>query len=680
MKIVNLIKSFFVALFLLVINTGCVHDDDYSTAPIVCQDLTPTTTIAQLKALYSGNTKQITEDLVLVGYVSSSDETGNIYKTLYIQDAPENPTHGLTVSVDAADLYTKFPLGAKVYIKLKGLYLGQYGGVVQLGDVGVDENGAVSFGRIPNAKIDGTIIKSCDPVKTIVPKELSINQFNDNLIGALIKINEVEFARGIRCSTYAVEGVTVNKLVIAAGFDYSKPTTDDANRGKSFILRNSGYATFYNLPLPTGNGSLVGVLSKYESDYQVYIRSTDDTKEMTGARKDGVIRDCSYLPTDNSSVKEIKSLLSGDLTKINSDKNITVTVTANDESGNFYKYIYVEDETGGIRLRLNTTNLYKYPMFQVGRQITIQCKDLYVGLGDGEIQLGSIFNNKIGNIEDYEVFNYVFDNKTNAPITPKTLTINSITTDDIGRLIKFENVEFIDSDTGVVFAGTSNTNRTLKDCSNNRIILRTSSFASFKSDLTPSGNGTFIGILNVFNGTNQVWVRHPLELDMKKEKCDGTPLFFEDFTKGLDNWTAVSVSGAQVWGTSNQGTGSNYYAVMNGFSGGAKENEDWLISKEISLTGYATYSLNFDSDVRYNGNVLEVYVTENYTNNPSTTIWTKLNATLDTNSGAFGFANSGNIDLSSYAGKNIRLAYKYISTNSAASTWEVDNVKIAGKK
>ena len=77
---------------------------------------------------------------------------------------------------------------------------------------------------------------------------------------------------------------------------------------------------------------------------------------------------------------------------------------------------------------------------------------------------------------------------------------------------------------------------------------------------------------------------------------------------------------------------------------------------------------------------MEVYITENYTNNPSTTTWTKLNATLDTNSGAFGFANSGNIDLSSYSGKKVRLAYKYTSTNSAASTWEVDNVKIKGRK
>ena len=673
MKIVNLIKSFFVALFLLVINTGCVHDDDYSTAPIVCQDLTPTTTIAQLKALYSGNTKQITEDLVLVGYVSSSDETGNIYKTLYIQDAPENPTHGLTVSVDAADLYTKFPLGAKVHIKLKGLYLGQYGGVVQLGDVGVDENGAVSFGRIPNAKIDGTIIKSCDPVKTIVPKELSINQFNDNLVGALVKIKDAQFVSGVLCTTYANEGVTVNKNV------------EDCS-GSKVIMRNSGFATFYNETIPTGKGGIVAILSKFNSDYQLYIRSTEDVKELVGTpRCDGTTFSCTP-PTDNASIQDIKNLYKGALLKIGQDLNVKATVVANDATGNLFKYVYVEDETGGIKLRLNKTSLYLENKYKVGAEITIKAKDLYIDAVGGEIQLGALYNGAIGNIEEADIYKNVFYEGVNKTVTPTTITINTSPNLDshIGKLIKLENVEFDDASAGAPFAGTTTTNRTLKDCSGKTILLRTSNFASFASTPTPAGKGTLVGVLSVFNGTYQIWIRDLIDLSMDGNRCDGTvppvTLFSDDFSAGLGNWTAVSVKGAQVWVTSNQGTGSNYHAVMNGFSGSALENEDWLISKEISLTGYATYFLNFDSDVRYNGNVLEVYITENYTNNPSTTTWTKLNATLDTNSGAFGFANSGNIDLSSYAGKNIRLAYKYISTNSAASTWEVDNVKIAGKK
>lgn len=673
MKIVNLIKSVLYAILLMVLNISCVHDDDYNTAPLVCQDLTPTTTIAQLKAMYTGTTKEITSDLVLVGYVSSSDETGNIYKTLYIQDAPENPTHGLTISVDGADLYTKYPIGSKVYIKLKNLYLGQYGGVIQLGDLGIDENGASSFGRIPNVKIDGTIIKSCDPLKKIVPKEVSINQFNDNLIGALVKVKDAQFVSGVLCTTYANEGVTVNKNL------------EDCS-GSKVIVRNSGFATFYNETLPSGKGGVVAILSKFSSDYQLYIRSTEDVKELVGTpRCDGSTFSCTP-PADNASIKDLKDLYKGTLIQITNDLNVKATVTANDATNNLFKYIYVEDETGGLKVRLNKTSLYLENKFKVGSEITIKAKDLYLGNVGGEIQLGALFNGAIGNIEEADIYKSIYYNGVKNNVTPTTISINSSPNLDanIGKLIKLENVEFDDASADAPFAGTSATNRTLKDCSGKTIIVRTSNFASFASTPTPSGKGTLVGVLSVFNGVYQVWIRDLSDLNMEGNRCDGTSppktLFSDDFSAGLGNWNAVNVKGAQVWTTSNQGTGTNYYAVMNGFSGSAIENEDWLVSNAISLTGYTTYFLNFDSDVRYNGSPLELYVTDNYTNNPSTTTWTKLNATFDTNSGSFGFVNSGNVDLSSYAGKTIRIAYKYTSTSSAASTWEVDNLKIKARK
>jgi hypothetical protein len=65
----------------------------------------------------------LTDKAYIEGYVSSTDETGNIYKTIYIQDDPTNPTEGLTVSVDAVSTYTKFPQGSKVYIDIEGLHL-----------------------------------------------------------------------------------------------------------------------------------------------------------------------------------------------------------------------------------------------------------------------------------------------------------------------------------------------------------------------------------------------------------------------------------------------------------------------------------------------------------------------------------------------------------------------------
>lgn len=133
--------SFFKILFVIMASfvvSGCVHDDKYTDPDLTgygCAELVKTKTLQEVKALYTNQTYVFPENTtdVIEGYVSSSDETGNIYKTIFIQDARENPTQGFVISVDAVSTYTRFPQGSKIYIKLNGLALGTYGGLVQLG-------------------------------------------------------------------------------------------------------------------------------------------------------------------------------------------------------------------------------------------------------------------------------------------------------------------------------------------------------------------------------------------------------------------------------------------------------------------------------------------------------------------------------------------------------------------
>jgi hypothetical protein len=112
-------------------------------------------------------------------------------------------------------------------------------------------------------------------------------------------------------------------------------------------------------------------------------------------------------------------------------------------------------------------------------------------------------------------------------------------------------------------------------------------------------------------------------------------------------------------------------------------NEDWLISKPITLAGYKNYYLSFETDGRASvpSNPLEVYVTDNYTGNYATTTWTKLNPILDSDLSKFApFVSSGKLDISNFAGKNVVVAFKYTSTATASATWELDNVKVRGRK
>ncbi|HQR02344.1 MAG TPA: DUF5689 domain-containing protein, partial [Ferruginibacter sp.] len=78
----------------------------------------------------------------------------------------------------------------------------------------------------------------------------------------------------------------------------------------------------------------------------------------------------------NISIKDLKALHtgSGAYTMITSDYVISGVVVADDKSGNLYKQLYIQDETGALQILLDATNLYgTYP---VGRRIFIKCNGL----------------------------------------------------------------------------------------------------------------------------------------------------------------------------------------------------------------------------------------------------------------------------------------------------------------
>jgi hypothetical protein len=352
----------------------------------------------------------------------------------------------------------------------------------------------------------------------------------------------------------------------------------------------------------------------------------------------------------------------------------------------------VEDATGGIRVNINKTNLYQDARFRVGKEVYIKLNGLYVGNVNGEIQLGQPFNGNVGQIAETDIYKHFFDSGLAvSPVVPTERTITQLTAADVGRWIKIKDLEFIDADLGKPYAETgtsapSAANRTLKDCNGNIIILRTSKFASFAGSEVDGGRGDVYAILSIFNGTYQLWIPKQIHADLDKPRCDGSipaaTIFNETFSGALtDNWTAVSVSGAQVWNIQNFGNPAPC-AVMNGFASGlSNENEDWLISKPISLNGLTSASLSFDVAHRFAGNALQVMVTDNYTGTPSTTTWTTV-ATVNVASPlptSYVFVNSGNLNLNAFVNKNIRVAFKYTSTATASTTWEIDNVKVKGQ-
>lgn len=103
------------------------YKDPASPAPVVMQ---ANTTIAQLKAMYKDN-KPVTfqKGEVIKGQVTSSDQTGNVYRSLYIQDE----TGAIELKIGKSGLYNDYKEGQWIYVACDGLTLGSYEGMLQLG-------------------------------------------------------------------------------------------------------------------------------------------------------------------------------------------------------------------------------------------------------------------------------------------------------------------------------------------------------------------------------------------------------------------------------------------------------------------------------------------------------------------------------------------------------------------
>ncbi|GAB3340054.1 hypothetical protein GCM10027429_27160 [Marivirga atlantica] len=157
-------------------------------------------------------------------------------------------------------------------------------------------------------------------------------------------------------------------------------------------------------------------------------------------------------------------------------------------------------------------------------------------------------------------------------------------------------------------------------------------------------------------------------------------LFAENFENcDVTNYNTFSVTGDQEWSCTNFGqTGS---AVrMNGFSSGAQENEDWLITNAVALSSAFSANFSFFSDVSFpvESVGLEVLISEDYagSGDPTTANWTALSVTLDENGDSDSWTSSGLVDLTAYAGKSVYFAFKYNSTTDGAAQWTIDNLLV----
>ena len=492
---------------LVIVLWTCVEDQDFSTPTMDCipPDLTVNTTIASVKSIYKGALTQITEELIIEGYVISSDEKGNFYRTLHFQNSPENPTDGFQIDVDIQNLHATYPIGSKIIINTKGLYLDKYRGVLKMGGIYPQTDGGIAVGRLSSVLAKKVLFVSCDPPVKMVPKLVKIENLKEAMINTLILFEAVELTSDSHCQSYALPGKNTSMFI------------QDCT-GNKVVLRNSGYADFQAELLPVGRGKLHAVLGKYNNNFQLTIRDTDDLM-LDDERCDGNTYSCAP-PTVNATIQEVKDLHQGTLLQLKEGLVFEATVTANDKSGNAYKYIYVQDSSGGIKIKINQKSLYLRG-FSLGQKIVVNSQDLYLDALGGELQLGGLYDGNIGNIESQDVFKHLFVLEENKVLVPEKVHLSELSVATIGRFVMIENLQFLEQGLNFVTANANGSTRTLIDCEAHIIHVRTSKYADFSAAKLPSENGNVQGILNYYNGNYQLFIRAINDVKaMTNERCD----------------------------------------------------------------------------------------------------------------------------------------------------------------
>jgi hypothetical protein len=140
-----------------------------------------------------------------------------------------------------------------------------------------------------------------------------------------------------------------------------------------------------------------------------------------------------------------------------------------------------------------------------------------------------------------------------------------------------------------------------------------------------------------------------------------------------------SVSGAQLWACTTFGQNSSNGVQINGFSGGAIENEDWLISPAFDLGAMSFPLLHFSSRTAFTGPPLSLRISTDYSGSgdPRQATWTALNGRFP-ETGSDVWQLSSGINLTAFKQAPVHIAFVYTSGPAVqASRWTIDDFGLA---
>ena len=427
------------ALLLILAGGGCIHDDFDEPANWE-MPVGETMTVAELRAMFSGEPVRFDGDYSVYATVTMDDKGGNIYRSAYIEDG----TGAINLRLVApGGIYQ----GDSIRLYLRGTTLTSYQRLLQLEDVNVDRN-------IFKLEVD----------KSISPHPVTIADIRTGqLQSRLIRLEDVQFIAADTGKTFSDSErlITENRML------------EDCS-GNRIIVRTSGYAHFADKPVPGGMGSLVAVVSQFQNDMQLFIRDIGEVL-LDGDR-------CP-VPGDDYELVTIASLkeayAQGTMT-VPGLSRIEGVVISDTEHGNHPgQNLFIMDDTGhGIVLRFSS-----FHDFPLGTRLrAVFSSPMPMNVFNGLLQIENLPN---GN---------AYDLGPGLLPQPTTLTVQEA----VSQSDRYQSTLVHIVDASFSGASTFGQGPTLSDATG-QIPVFTHGWASFSGDAVPGGTVNVTGILSVFN-------------------------------------------------------------------------------------------------------------------------------------------------------------------------------------
>lgn len=229
-------------------------------------------------------------------------------------------------------------------------------------------------------------------------------------------------------------------------------------------------------------------------------------------------------PGERVSIQYLKSFYRGYPLRLTRDYVLEGRVVSDDSRGNFRYSIIVEDDTGGIELKVGRERCSD--LFPPGLRILVRCAGLVLGSYGGTLQLGGVSSD-----ERYEC-GFIPQDRLSEHLSTSGTPGGGIQAAEPGPgeismrylhcRVRFREVQFIREDAGLPWGyGGGYTERRLQFCSSSdTLTVRTSPYAEFIAERIPEGSGTIEGVLTHFAGRFSLVVPAGEYARMDRERFD----------------------------------------------------------------------------------------------------------------------------------------------------------------